>query len=472
MAGGEHQTPETQARPSCGCRARLKRGARGCGLTVLALLVVGAAVWLTAYLYYGHQVAVQLAQIRAAGEPTTLAEIAPKPVPDDQNAAVLYQQVFQIHSRGIGNAAELVGFSGLGNGAAVNKYLDSPEDPAAQHAAWALLREPEAQRRLELLRQASLRPDCVFPRDWDERAAVALLTRFREAGYWAAGQAQMLASQGHPDAALEWVLVDLRMARHAAMSQLGLIGELTAQVIEAAALRAAEAVLSKSSPSPTALTRALRVEAQIDPYASVRAGLVEGRARGAWAFRQGGIMASVVLEVDEPMPGSAAAVALDCAGAVMTPVLRRDEVTYLRMMATEIAAAGMPLRDVQGPPWLTGQQEMEDALPRWSPAARWMVPLFFQIGVRRDWTAARLRQFQIALELKLYRGQHGSYPGSLEELGKDIGHPLPTDPFSGQQSAYQRNGEGFTLNSRDLEAIPEMARTVLAHRRMVWEDQR
>ena len=97
MARDEQATPETQAAPRRGCRARLKRGARGCGLTVPALLVVGAAVWLTAYLYYGHQVAVQLAQIRAAGEPTTLAEIAPRPVPDDQNAAVIYQQLFGIN---------------------------------------------------------------------------------------------------------------------------------------------------------------------------------------------------------------------------------------------------------------------------------------------------------------------------------------------------------------------------------------
>ena len=54
----------------------------------------------------------------------------------------------------------------------------------------------------------------------------------------------------------------------------------------------------------------------------------------------------------------------------------------------------------------------------------------------------RLRELEIALELKLYRQQHGSYPASLDELERAIGHPLPTNPLSGGQFAYQRQGPG------------------------------
>ena len=171
-------------------------------------------------------------------------------------------------------------------------------------------------------------------------------------------------------------------------------------------------------------------------------------------------------------PGPTWDVVADCAGAVLAPVFKRDEVTYLKMTAIEIAAADRPLREIHGPPWLIDEEWVGDAVPRCSLVPVWVLPRSFSgLAAGRDWTAMRLREFQIALELKLYRGQHGSYPASLEELEKAIGHPLPRDPFSGKQFAYQRKGDGFTLSPTGVDALPQRTRETLKDRRMIWEER-
>lgn len=59
------------------------------------MLLLPAAVWLYYDIKFGRQLEAKLAELKAQGMPLTLAEAAPQPVPDDQNAAVSYQKVFK-----------------------------------------------------------------------------------------------------------------------------------------------------------------------------------------------------------------------------------------------------------------------------------------------------------------------------------------------------------------------------------------
>ncbi|NOY29725.1 MAG: hypothetical protein GXP28_05980 [Planctomycetes bacterium] len=67
----------------------MKRLAIGFAILVAMLLIVnGAYSWHT-----GRQLEQRLAKLRAAGEPTTFAELAPKPIPPEQDAAIHLQRL-------------------------------------------------------------------------------------------------------------------------------------------------------------------------------------------------------------------------------------------------------------------------------------------------------------------------------------------------------------------------------------------
>ena len=46
-----------------------------------------------------------------------------------------------------------------------------------------------------------------------------------------------------------------------------------------------------------------------------------------------------------------------------------------------------------------------------------------------------------------YKDRFGAYPKSLDELRSKLGWKLQTDPFSGKDFVYRRQGKGFLLYS-------------------------
>ena len=63
---------------------------------LLALVLLVGLPWTYLTLKSQHELNRRLEALRAAGQPMTLVEAAPKMPPDSENAAVVYQQVFQV----------------------------------------------------------------------------------------------------------------------------------------------------------------------------------------------------------------------------------------------------------------------------------------------------------------------------------------------------------------------------------------
>src|SRR5436309_3306055 len=57
-------------------------------LISIALIANGFMAWLTE-----HRLQIRIAAIRAAGDPASIADLAPKPIPDDQNAAAYLKRL-------------------------------------------------------------------------------------------------------------------------------------------------------------------------------------------------------------------------------------------------------------------------------------------------------------------------------------------------------------------------------------------
>jgi len=141
------------------------------------------------------------------------------------------------------------------------------------------------------------------------------------------------------------------------------------------------------------------------------------------------------------------------AGPFGPAILDKDEATYLRLMAEQIAAGMKPYRESH-----TELVEIEGRIDQEARPAcvltATLLPVFTHVAAKRDATITRVGLAQAALTLKAYKNKKGGYPGSLAQLREVIDWgELPEDPFSGKEFVYRREGEGFLIYSigADLE---------------------
>ncbi len=138
---------------------RAGRTARWTAKALLVLLLVIVVADLALSLVLGRMVAAEIARLKADGYPTTIAEIAPKKVPDAENAADVYARAF----KEMGDLDEYGAFSNLMH----------PEKRTDDATSWAKGMRILERRRpvIALVEQACSRPKCVFPVEWEKGGA-------------------------------------------------------------------------------------------------------------------------------------------------------------------------------------------------------------------------------------------------------------------------------------------------------------
>ncbi len=103
----------------------MKRLAIGFAILVAVLLIVNATYsW-----HIGRQLDGRLAKLRAAGEPTSFAELAPKPIPPEQDAAVHLQRC---HTELESFASAEGRFSSTPVGLAIDERMDQGKEPTKE----------------------------------------------------------------------------------------------------------------------------------------------------------------------------------------------------------------------------------------------------------------------------------------------------------------------------------------------------
>ena len=442
------------------------------GWTLLVLFVLAAIPWTYFNIKYGRELEAELARIKAAGEPLTLVEAAPKPVPDDQNAAVLYNEVFRIDWERFQpqhklepaappeeprpeQAPKLVreGFRDLPAEylQAVEAYCRGERD-GVERTVREALSDPRVRERLAILREASRLPAAVFPVNWEAGAAALFphLARYREATRWVTARMLVTAADGDVDGALEWCRVGLRMSEHAA-AEPTLIAELVGIALQAITLRGAEQMLAQEAASVAAADRMSEYVGTIDMKESFLNAMRGERAFGRCVFEEAESMPAA--EFGGLLGGAPDAWPLLYlyAGPLGKPVRAFDELTYLKCWRVLLETSAVDYREAK-----SGRlSDIDNAygIPATAPVARMLVPVFARAGAKRDAAIGRLDEFRTVLALKVYKQEHGAYPESLDELRRTLSWELPKDIFSGEAFRYQRKGEGFMLYSfgRDLD---------------------
>ena len=382
------------------------------GLAGLVLLLAVGGTILS--LWWGHEFTQRLETLRAQEQPLTMREAAPKPVPAGENAAGLYQQVFKLDPSRPPSAAsvnarslELPGVTSR-DGDLLSKYCGKPSAEGDARAA-TLLSRPQAQRTLASLEQASQRPACVFPINWEDprQHDYPGMLKFYTAARIIAANGVLESRRGRPEEASRWFAVGVRMARHAG-SFPTLLGQLTRNAVLGILWRAALSVANQPAPPGPHTTDLDQALAEQDLGAGFLAAARMQRVLDLEVF-QVRLLRGVAL-------GN-----LDYWDRAL-PLLAKPSVVSSAKLASE---ARLRIG------WRTGV------------GAPMFAPIFTRALGKRDTAQAEVDLWRLALALRKYQAARGQYPASLDQLGP----PVLQDPFSGKPYVYRREGEGFVVYS-------------------------
>lgn len=411
-------------------RPRLPRALRIAGLVLATLLVFAAAVWTAAAIYYGRWLEHELASLKAEGYPLTLAEAKPPPVPDSENAGLVYLRLFELTPQTMhlreASSGELLKLQVPANvpGTRLDGVL----------ASRATLSTPYARQALATLRQASLLPRCVLllPGELDLPDAYA----YRHFGYFRQA-ARLLSTQATLDGhdrrlpqALDELATGYRMAGHVA-AETDTIAQLVAVAVVGIMDRSAREVITPADLSP-AQARPLfdqltRTDLMAAWQASLRAEVAIKVRYYELARRQSGEVRQyysqfparyrwrqefLLSPLGWPLRNGEEAQSL----RALHRGLAENQLTYAQIVA-RYRAEGKPLPE--------------------SPA----YSIYHRAALKRDKAIVQMRLQQAVLALKAYRHQQGRYPEQLAA----VSWPLPNDPFSGRALGYRREGKGFRV---------------------------
>ncbi len=415
------------------------------------LLVTGAS-WLYLDWKTSQQVETTVQRLKREGYSLSAAELAPGPVPDDENAAVLYQQVFRVNfddPRGSDSIWELHGGTHL-----VCDYLRGDVSLSTMRP---YLTAPEIEQALETLRRASLRPTAVFDVPWEEGLNTVLphYARYRDGTRWLSARALLDAHEGNADAALGRIETSMRMSQHA-MQEPNMTGLLVAIAMQKIAISAAEETLSDGpAPSPAAARSLRKTLRSVDLSAAFkRARIGEATMRIDLALEVAH-NAGCGRELLEDLRGKP----LLCDPSerlawyyhlrIMRPVRNADAIMCMEDAEDTIRLArGLP-RLRQRP------RDRIQVLPGIASIPR-RLPVSRVVGCAGVWerarskvnaAQARLALLHVALDLAAYRDERGEYPKTLAALEATLNRSLPEDPCGSGPLLYRREGEDYLLYS-------------------------
>ena len=240
---------------------RLKKILKWTGIVLGALVAIGLVanawfVWTT-----DRRLERQLAAIRAAGEPLTLADLARKPIPPEQNAATylrqakagvdaIYKEIWE-HFKGGSKHIEWERFE-----------AEDPMSAKTQKTVKAIF--AAYPNVIPLLQQASACPDYDAQLDYTLSPEQCLekwlpgVDEIRSASRVPVWRARLLVAEGNYDEALRTALILFRLTRHCTRNP-AVFGYVVAATVRRIAVDSANLVL-QAGPVSTEVREALDAE--------------------------------------------------------------------------------------------------------------------------------------------------------------------------------------------------------------------
>jgi hypothetical protein len=476
-------------------------------LCLVSLVPLGIEV--AAYLAE-RQVNTILAELKAEGKPVTPAELVPPPVPDAENAALVYEEAQRKLQWNKGEevalswaAANWAAVVPLGRGMSAEQlermtsglgYEYKPSLSSPSESRFVPVEElPEAQRQpgeptdsqvlaaakkglernreaLALIRKAAGMKKCRLAIDWSKGIAADLrqTAQFNHMARLLWLEAMVLYEEGRTDDALQ-AASDMLDVSNSLRDTPSLTALLVRMHIVNLALLPVQGILYDSTPSPGACRALTEKLAEVDLRGSavkalegeraIQLDMLQGIREGRPGFSAPPVQGRAHLGSGESPAGLLSACAV-MSWLWPTWSSTDDTLFLLRGMGLEIHEAGLPFfeKDSGLSPELRRVQAQLGSGPSLfhpRPFSLIIVHIYDRIAERRAFGEANVGLARVALLLKAYRGEQGHYPESLDELARYEGKEVPLDPCSGQPFHYRRNGSGFILYSVGADGVDD-----------------
>ncbi len=404
--------------PEYARKERLWRVIRRARQIISVLVVIGTVMILAAPSFTGWLVDHEKANLRSRGEPTTLEEVIPRVPVGKPNAADLYQKASYLLRE-------------------TSEDYDSVIEPqwSVKDKKWLLRARAFVAKNADallLIEKASRIPDCAFKVDWggdpETMPRPPHYNYLRSAVRILAVRGVVLAADGRADEALASCATALRIADHIKIDP-GTLSQLFSHALQNIAMRSLEAVLSSSDPSPKACQALISQLNAVDPRKSL-----------IWGLRSERVLSE---RTALSAARKAVLVTYGWVSYLAGAVANVNDLLYLRDIQREIDAARLPWVDAAR----KGNEIMSDTEHRpliVGLMSNFTMPFIVDM-IEIHWrAAAQLYACQTALAVKVYYYEHGTFPKSLEELGR-VGLHSTADPFSGRQFRYKVTSNGFVV---------------------------
>jgi hypothetical protein len=417
-------------------------------LAPVVLIVFGAGLAIVLWFASGRaQLNRALADLKAAGIPTSISQITPPTIPDAENAAQVYQRAWALLGETPDDVHQIVGTS-------LRVPLSQlPREARRTIMAWLDRKRPAS----DLAKVAARFDKCRLPLRYEDGILIRLpeLSNMLRLTQLLQVDAAERLDRGDLSGALDSAFAIRAMARHCASHSL-----LTCKFAAFACYgRSADALdlILQHARLPTVYLEGILVRLTKErPDADLRDAFESEICFGMDAYN--GLRTKRLTPADLGWPGKA--------GGLQTAWLRwvadRDEAAYLKAMRGYRELSDKPYFEIKArADAIQGQIEAAGYWP--CPMATLTTPALGGAFTATGRVEARYQIQRLAVASMIYRKKHGRYPDKLEELAPTIMPEIPIDPFSGKPYVYRREGKGFVVysldqNMKDDGGVPRLPR--------------
>lgn len=379
-----------------------------------------------------QKIDVEIAKIKAKGEPVTLSQLAQPPVPDNENAAIIYDKAFHFTKTPEGKKDfEIIG------------EFVSRENGKRDAKQWAKAREAVARNKeiISLIEEAQKRPNCRFSMDWSKglEAEFPHLSKLRDLSRYLCADSLINASNGNMNEAVDSLLLQIRLLE-SIKNEHCLIPLLVKISITRIICRSVYETLSYGKITEVQAEKIYNAISEIE-YGSDLGKALQGERVIYLSFYKNlreanfnGSKANKNTNLSSQRKGR----------NTVNAIFGSEEVYYLRNMAKQIRNADLCYREAK----IKGiDKESNSERPKYAFFSDIYNPVFSRARGSRDTAIAELAGIQTLLACQAYRDRYHGYPQTLGELRIKIGWKLPKDVFSGRDMIYKPHNGGFILYS-------------------------
>jgi hypothetical protein len=427
-------------------------GGRGMGwkeMNVGVKILIAAAVLIPLGLFVSFVLVVsrnksaleqELNKLEAAGEPLSVKDIRPAPVPDKDNAALIYKNIFSLMSpegrpftmenkrREV--KPQIKKLEKFYRGKAPLSGLSKNE----KTELYSILDSQLIEKIIKLAEQAAEKPASNFNLDYDKGYAMPLphLNYYRGLSKILAAKAWQLANEGKPEKAVGLCIIGLKQAR-VLRNEPVLISQMVYYACSAIVLKRLNKIIAGHGISNRQGAEVIKILKSQNLCESMKTGLRGERVMALHDVFNPALEGRKLYKKTKDFNS--------LSSGIFKSVIRKDCTCYLKLMNQLIASYNKKYWEIP-----TAEKESkywEKQIPFYCILSRMLLPALDKC---RQKTAERQILFDktiITLLLEKYKNEHGKYPASLTALGQD----LPKDPFTGKDFSYQLQGKSYKLIS-------------------------